>query len=329
MSIIKKWLHSTNPFRRAAARSDENGMKQILYHDAALKALLDANPADADYILWYNRFHPLKEDSNTKYSAFYSVQGAQEGKTVNVNLRLKAIKGQLGLAHNWFDRTAVIYRITNPARFKAIFSNGLQPFRGKKDKIISALSTLSSNIGADTNPLMEVIKAEIDAEYAIINPARITQNVAKKATGISSDALNLSINKALNMQFKNLGREIDKYADDVDMENKIKFCHDLDAVQVNPQKIFTIKLNHPETKEVAVRTLVFNSKLKAKAEGGNVKIYLATTLKGANSNAVEVTDGELLKFFASDFGITDYGRHRFITVVTESGAVISFKLELK
>jgi hypothetical protein len=149
MSVLVRWLFALNTFKRAAARSDENGMKQILYHDAALKALVDGYPADTDYPVWYNRFHPLKEDANTKYSAYYTVQSAQEGKTVNVNLRLKGIKGKVGMAHDWFNRTAAIYQISNPPRFKAIFPDGLSPFTGRKDKIIAALSTLSTNIGAE------------------------------------------------------------------------------------------------------------------------------------------------------------------------------------
>ncbi len=328
MSVIRRWLLALNTFRIVAKNSDENGMKQIIYHDAALKALVDAYGADTDYPVWYNRFHPLKEDANTKYNAYYTIQGAQEGKTVNVNAHIKGIQGELGLAHDWFNRTAVVYKISNPPRFKSIFPDGLKPFKGKKDKIIGALSTLSANIGADADPLMEAIKAEVDAEYAIINPARSGQKTAIKATGISSTTLNTAINTALNMEFRNYGLAVNKYAGDVNMEAELKFPFDLDAIQNGAQKIFTLTLNNPETKDVVVRTMVFNSRLRAKATGGSVKIYLATTLGGTNSTAVAITDGEPLDFIAADFGITDYGIHRFVTVVTASGTVISFMLQL-
>jgi hypothetical protein len=130
------------------------------------------------------------------------------------------------------------------------------------------------------------------------------------------------------MEFRNYGLAVNKYAADVNMEAELKFPFDLDAIQNTAQKIFNLTLTNPETKDVAVRTMVFNSRLRATTSAADVKIFLATTLGGTNSTAVVVTAGVSLSFTAADFGITDYGVHRYITVVAATGTVTSFMLQL-
>lgn len=139
MSLIRRWLGALSSFLTPAKKSDENGMRQIFYHDTALKAHMDAYPLDTDYPIWYNRFHPLMQDADAKYSAYYSVESVQEGKTDALSIRLSNIQGATGKARDWYNRTAAIYAISNPTRMKAIFTDGLKPFSGKKDKVISAV----------------------------------------------------------------------------------------------------------------------------------------------------------------------------------------------
>lgn len=175
---------------------------------------------------------------------------------------------------------------------------------------------------------MAAIKAEIDVEYGIIKPLRDAQKTAIKATGISSKSVSDSIKTALTMQWRNQGLEINKFADDVDSENLIKGFHDLEAIQQHSQKIFNLTLNNPETKDIAQRTMVFNSNLRAKADGGDVKIYLASTAGGTDSTPVVILDGQNIEFTAALFGITTYGVNRHLTVVTTSGTAITFMLQL-
>lgn len=328
MSLFRKWLHALNPFKTAAKRSDENGMRQIVFHDAVLASRVALFPTDTDYPIWYNRFHPLAVDANTKYSAYYGVQSTQEGQTTSLDTRIANIQGKTGKAHDWYNRISAIYATSNPGRFTAILPDGLKPFKGKKDRIIAALKTLSINIGSDTNTLMVAIKAEIDAEYAIIKPLRDAQLLAKGSTGISSTQLSNSIKAALTMQWRNHGLEVNKFADDPDCENILKSFHDLEAIQQSSQKEFNLTLHNPETRDVAQRTMVFNSRLRAKTTGGDVKIYLASTVGGVDSAAVLITAGHDVNFTAADFGVTNYGVNRHITVVTGTGTTINFMLQL-
>ena len=329
MADNRKWPYASNQFANVAAKSDENGMKQILFHDTLLKSYKDSFPADTDYSDWYTRFNPLRIDAESKYTAYYTQESAQEGKTENVDLKLKAIKGKYGMARDWYNRVAAIYAVTNPARFTAIYPNGLKPFyKNGKDKIISALSTLSQNIGTDANLLMIDIKAEVDAQYNIINPDRDTQKIAIATTGISRSALTGAITAALDMQFGDLGLEINKFRSDPDKERLIKSFHDLEIIQSHPQKIFNVTFTAPLTKDLVTRTMVFNSRLRAKATGGEVKIYLATTPGGTDSTAVTIADGQNKKFTAADFHVTDYGVSRHITVVYTGTAETHFTLQL-
>jgi hypothetical protein len=328
MSLLRRWFGALSSFVKPAKNSNENGMRQIFYHDSALKAYMDAYPLDTDYPIWYARFHPLAVAANTNYTTYYSVEGAQEGKTDGLKIRLSNIQGKEGKARDWYNRTAAIYAISNPPRMKAIFNDGLKPFSGKKDKVIAALSTLSTNIGADPNLLMADIKAEIDVEYGIIKPLRDAQKASIKTTGISFKTVSDSIKAALTMQWRNQGLEINKFADDVDSENLIKGFHDLEAIQQHSQAVFNLTLNNPETLDIAQRTMVFNSHLRAKATGGDVKLFLASTAGGTDSAAVVMLDGVDTPFTAAAFGITTYGVNRHLTVVTSSGTVIKFMLQL-
>jgi hypothetical protein len=329
MADDKKWLFSTNTFLTAAKGSHENAMKQIFFHDTTLKAYMEAFPLDADYIEWYGRFHPLRETANDDYNNYYSIEATQIGQTENVKLLLQGIKGKMGKARDWYNRTSAIYAISNPARMKGIYNKGLKPFNeGGKDNIIVALSTLSKNIGADTNVLMEAIKSEVDATYGSINPSRDNQKIAKKTTRISKGTLDNSILAALEMQFGNLGSEMLKFKSDPDMESLIKSFHDMGVIQQSQQKVFTLTLKSPQIADIAARTMVFNSTLRATTKGGDVKLYLGSKPGAIDSSPVLIKDGVPLKFIAKDFGVDDYGANRYLVAVTASGLKIDFMLQL-
>jgi hypothetical protein len=327
MAKDKKWLFALNTFI-SSARSDEDALKQIIFHDASLKAYIGAFPADVDYPIWYARFHPLRQTAEGNYTNFYSIEAAQMGQTENVDLQLAGVMGAKGKARDWYNRTAAVYAITNPARMKAIYPNLLKPFYKKgKDDIIAALNTLSKNIGADSNLLMVALKSEVDATFGIISPSRGAQTTAKKTTRISRTTLDKSLRAGLQMQFGDLGLEINKFMIDPDMETLIKSFHDLGVIQQNQQKIFNLTLTSPELKDVATRTMVFNSALRATTTGGDVNIYLASKPGGTDSTPVNVVNGVEKKFTAADFGVADYGVNRYLVVVTASGLKIDFMLQ--
>ncbi len=329
MAAGKYWSWSSDPFDGPAENSDENGMKQILFHDAAIKANMELYPLDLDFPIWYNRFHPLRIAAEAEYTIVYSIEGTGKSQTEIITRRLKGLKGKNGKGRDWYNRVSAINLITNPARITAIFPNGLKTInRGKKDVVIAFLLTMSKQMEGDTNPLMMAIKAEIDAEYAIIKPNRSTQQTTLKKKGITRTDLGTAIDLALKMQWGDLGLEINKFMNDPDSDVRIKAMHNLEEIQSSTQKVFNSTLTALETKDLVKRTLVFNSKLRCAVTSGDVWVYLSSTAGGTDSLPVKILNGVPKEFTASAFGITDYGLHCHITVVNRAGVKVSFLLQL-
>ena len=155
--------------------SHEKAYKMILFHDSQLKIYKELFPLDQDYIKMYDSTHPLMLDVELKFNSISATEWDQWSQTGTVNNFVKSLQGSLGKAHDWENRTAAVYGISNPMRFKQIWGVGLKKFNGTNAEAIGALLALSTAIGADANPLMIAIKAEVDAAYAIGNPAHHTQ----------------------------------------------------------------------------------------------------------------------------------------------------------
>jgi hypothetical protein len=329
MAEDRNWFSSMSPFVGPAEKNDENAIKQIIYHDAALAQYIESFPLDTDYPIWYARFHPLRVIAENNFNFVYGAVGTGKSQREIVTAGLLAIKGKEGKANDWYNRTKTVYLVSNPARVIAIFPHGLKDLTiGKIDNRIEAIKTASNQIGADTNLFMIAIKAEMDAEYAILKPDRTTQQSGKTNKGITRTTLRSSLNAALTMQWGDLGLEINKFRDDPDSEAKIKSFHNLVEIQQTAQKVFNPTLKALKSMFLAKRTMIGSSKLRIGATGGNVMVYLATTEGGTDSTGVPVTNGHTLTFTASLFGITDYGTHCYITVVNQSGVKVSFLLQL-
>src|ERR1035437_4448269 len=192
MATKDKLKFGENQFLTATRGSHDKAVKLLTFHVAVLQQMVIDFPLDTDYPVWLARTITLRNTAVTEYNNYYSVEAAQTGETKTVALGLKNIKGKAGKARDWYNRTAAIYAITDPARMQAIYPRGLKPFRGKIDNIIGALSTLASNIGLDATPLMVAIKNEVLIEYGIIIPDRTSQKSAFTATDRKSTRLNSS-----------------------------------------------------------------------------------------------------------------------------------------
>ena len=331
MSIDRSWPPANDPFEGPAADSDENGMKQIIFHDAAIAARLAIDPLDPLCVILQPRYHPLRVLAEADYTLAYGAESLQISQGQIVDAAIKAVQGKSGKAHDWLNRVNAVYLISNPARVKAIFTHGLEDFnRHGKDSIINTLHITSGNIGIDPSPAVMTVKAEIDAIYAIIHPDRDTQLSAIAQTGIRRGNLGTSIGNALTMQYGDLGLEINAamllpFADRAPF---IKSFHNVEEIQQTAQKLFNPTLTSHETLDIAKRTLVFNSKLRGKAIGGDVWIYLSSTAGGIDSTPVHVVDGHDLHFTAADFAILDYGVHCHLTAVNQAGVPVNFTLQL-
>ena len=324
--MANKFKYSLNEFLSQTVGSHDKAVKLGSYHLYKIIAYLLEYPLDADYQKMHDRTLPLVEDAELKHSLVNVAQAAQEGQREFVLERLAGIQGENGKAHDWFDRTKTIYFRLNKPRFKEIWYRGLKPFRGKMDDIIAALKTLSTNIGDDSNAEMMVIKAEIDAEYLLLNLGRMEQKTDMATTDIKTANLEKACVALMRMEYRNSGLLMDKHPDNED--DIQESFHDMELLIGKQQSEWNLHPTAHQTIDVAKRAQLFNSKMEALVIGGAGKLYLARTPGGMDSNAVDLVDGIKRKFTAALFGITDYVAHRYITFVNQSGVVVSFKLKL-
>ncbi len=318
--------YALDQFENQTKGSHEKAYKMILFHDSQLKIYKELFPLDQDYIKMYDRTHPLMLDVELKFNSISATEWDQWSQTGTVNNFVKSLQGSLGKAHDWENRTAAVYGISNPMRFKQIWGVGLKKFNGTNAEAIGALLALSTAIGADANPLMIAIKAEVDAAYAIGNPAHHTQEEKMGTTALKISQLHAACRAAMKMEYRNAGLLMDKFPEN---ENNIQSSfHDMALLQSKQQTEWNLTLEGRETKDVATRTQIPNSKFRATAMGGTAFMYLASTPGGIDSTPVELTDMLEKKFTAADFEVTDYAVNRHITVVNQMQLPIKFKLDL-
>jgi hypothetical protein len=312
------WSFIINMFINATRTSYKKALKLSNYHDSALAT---ASATDPGILLIYNRYHPLHIQFITKYNEWVSAGGSQEGQTLNVIQQVKLAKLKIDI---WDVAIQVLYPKNTP-RYKAIFPDGRKPFnRGGVDMNINAFNILSLNIGAD--PALATIKTEVDATYLLLDTARDNQEGAK-ATKIhgSGNVENARI-AIMTMQYRNAAWILDNFYDQ--RESMCSTLIDLQTLRDKQQKLFTLTLAPGETKAVLTRTFVADDELRLKVDGnGPVAFYLASTPGGTNSTAVIRNSNQDQKAILSEFGITDYGTHRHLTAVNQSGVETHIEVE--
>ncbi len=313
-------------FLSQTAKLPEKALKLFIYHLMCLKLYHEANPTDADFEKMYLRSKPIAEEFEAKLLIVRHTEGEKKSKTEGVDLALANIKGKTGYARQWYDKIKPIYYHTDKVRFDAIFPKGLKPFTGKKDSIITAVGTLSLNIGADTNPAMIAIKAEVDAQYLLIHPKRHDQIEVKAETGAQYDQLEEIRVRAMEMEYRNTGLLMDKFPKN---ENKIQDSfHDMELLLSKQQTLWDVAIDATTTIELTKRTLLAPTKLKATSHFGSASVYLSSTPGGTDSLPVALLEDIEKKFTAADFGITEYGLHRHITIKNTNNHAIRIKFKI-
>ncbi len=321
-----KLKYSLNEFLSQAGGSCEKAIMLFVFHVMCLRYAHTSNPTDADFTKMYERSVPLVEELQQKFTLVKSTEAAQISHTEDVKLRIIALQGETGLAHDWYDRVKSIYGKTNPVRFKAIFPKGLKPFKGKKDNIITAVGTLSLNIGSDINPLMVTLKAEVDATYHLINPSRMDQKEAIIATGKQWEELDNLCAAAMEMEHRNEGLLMDKFPKN---ENNIQESfHDMELLLGKQQTEWDVAIDPTTTKGLATRTLLAPIKLKGTSHFGSASLYLSSTAGGIDSTPVVFLEDIETKFTAADFHVTDYAVHRHLTLVNNNNVAVRVKLKI-
>lgn len=319
---MSTWHFLENQFLVQTQKSFKKALILSNYHDAALKKAMDDIPGDPDWATLYNRYHPLHLDYVNAYNNWKSAGGAQEGETLNVDQLLALMTANITV---WDEQISAVYSSTTP-RYKAIFPDGRKPFQtGSKDTRITAVLTLSTNIGADA--ALALVKGKVDTYYTSLNTARTTQEGAKTGTKAGSTMVDQNRITAMQMQYADLGFLMNKLSTDTET---IKIFFDVETLTDPAQTIWKGHLDPSENHPTLVHTFIATDEMRVKSTGNaDITVYLATTAGGTDSTPIVITAKHEQTFQASAFGITDYTTHRYLTIVNNSNTTETrFLLEL-
>lgn len=324
----KPWTYLVNQFINATKESYKKALKLSNYHDAALKTALDADPANPDWMLLYNRYHPVHLVYVDAYSQWKNAGGSQEGQTLNLEQHLELLVTK---AARWDAQVQVVYD-KKSVEYKTLFPNGRAPFTtGSYITRILALQTL----GTALTPFAALIatKMEVDAFYTTIDTVRDTQEGTKGTTKSKSEQVEDKRIVAMTEQYRDLGYLINLKAEDPDT---IAPFFELSILRNQRQSLFTGTLDTNENEPVLVHSFVADDELELEITQDpptpgihTVSFYLATIAGGTDSTPVTIIAGIVkTKIQASAFGISDYGTHRFLTAVNNSAQELHYKVEL-
>lgn len=332
MEII--WHYLINQFLSATAGNYKKMLKLSNYHDAYLLKMMTDNPADPDWNLLYNRYHPYHEVYNTEYTKWKTAGGIQKGQTLNLDQLLILLISKVSKWDVQLQNISGFEKGTT--NYTTIFPQGHKPLtKGAKTARINAVKVLGENMTsfALTNPAIAIIKSEVDTYYTNIDTARDTQEGAKGGTQQKSEELELKRKAVGTEQYRDLGFLINKGAE---VPLMIAPFFELQILREHDQVVFTGILDANENEAILIHSFVSDDELELEITGGTsvptslqIAFYLATTPGGTNSTPVyvQVNNGKLL-IQASAFGITNWGTHRHLTAINNSGSEVHYKVEL-
>lgn len=332
MEVI--WHYLINQFLSATAGNYKKALKLSNYHDAYLLKMLTDNPADPDWSMLYNRYHPFHELFVAEYTKWKTAGGIQKGQTLNLDQLLLLLISKVS---RW---DVQLQNITDfekgTTNYTTIFPQGHKPLtKGAKTARINAVKVLGENMTsfALTNPAIALLKSEIDTYYTTIDTARDTQEGAKGGTQQKSEQVETKRIDIAIEQYRDLGYLMNKGAETPLM---IAPFFELQVLREHDQVLFTGILDPGENEAILIHSFVSDDELELEITGGatvpsslQIAFYLSTTPGGTNSTPVyvQVNNGKLL-IQASAFGISNWGTHRHLTAINNSASEVHYKVEL-
>src|SRR3989304_2874521 len=299
----KIWKYLQNQFLVATRKNFKKALKLSNYHDALLKKAMNTDP-DPDWAFLYNRYNPLHLAYTSAYTAWKNAGGTQEGQTLNLDQLLLLLVTKVD---KWDVQVQNGFGKTSPD-YKKIFPDGRAPFNsGAINTRIIAVQTL----GVALTPYAALAAVKTQGKKKNKNPT-----------------------PAMTMQYGNLGFLTNKY-----MNNPLTIApfFELAELRGHQQVLFTGTLDPAENEPVLIHTFVADDEIrfqitidpKKSAPGkAQAEFYLATSAGGTYSTAVVITAGAEQKLFASAFGITDYGTHRYLTAINPGSSTLDYEIEL-
>jgi len=330
----KTWHYIVNQFINVTRDNYKKMLKLSNYHDARLKKMMNDNPADPDWAIMYNRYHPFHEAYVAAYTAWKSAGGKQKGQTLNTDQLLVLLIKKI---NKWDAMVQAIdgFEKGTPNHL-ALFPKGHKPFvQGAKAAKVNAVKVLSESLTpfSLSNPGILAVKGLVDSFFTLLNSASATHEGTKGGTKSKSAEVEVQRVIVGTEQYRSLGSLIVKCAD---KPLTIASFFELVVLRDHLQVLFTGTLAASENEPVLTHSFVADDELALEitttepvTPQTQVAFYLATTAGGTNSTPVLITaNAAKTTIQISDFGISDYGTHRFLTVVNLSSVELYYKVEL-
>jgi hypothetical protein len=309
--MIRRWHFLINQFLVATRNNYKKAVKLSRSHDNRLKKQMDNHPADTDYPIAYNRYHPLHLDLEAAYNKWKSKGGLQIGETLSLIQLLALLPNQI----QKIDVKIQAIHEKGSTRWIQLFPNAHIPFyRGAQDTRIGAVNSLSESIGSEV--ALEAIKTEVDAIHAALVAAKTEQDGAVTTTDESSNIVEKARYVAMVTQYQNVGFFINKFPEDPD---SIEILFDVETLTNPEQTIWKGHLDPLEIHPTLIRTFAAGDMMRLKSNGdGDIKAYLASTPGGIDSSEINITANHELIFDVADFHVTNYAVNRYLTIINKS-----------
>ena len=305
------WHFTINQFLVATRNNYKKALTLSIEHDLRQKSCMENNPGDPDYVLAYNRYHPLHEALQMAYVQWKSQGGMQKGDTLSVRQLLKLLPGKI----NTIDRKIQDVHEKGSARYKQLFPHYHKPFyRGSIDERISAVNALSKTMGDE--PALAALKIMADNAYDALLASKAEQTGAKSITSVKSSQMETARINAMVCQYQNVGFYINKFPT---QPERIESLFDVSTLTNPEQVIWRGQLDAGEIHPLMVHTFYPGDIIRIKGIGpADIKAYLASTPGGTDSIAVLITANHSLKFDVTKFEVSDHAVHRYLTLVNTS-----------
>jgi len=290
----RTWIYFLNPFLNAAKESFKQAVKISTFHDSALKALSDTNPA---FLPMYTTYHALHLALVAAYNEWMLSGGTHHGATLTLQQLITLLSP--GKLNQWDPLIQAVYAKGTP-QYGAIFPQGRKPFhRSTIQSRINAVGVLSGALSS--NPALAAVKLDVDAFLLLLNNALTGQGADETDTEIETVTLKNSVENAMVQMFSNYGTLVQ---DNPVSIAEYDYVFDLETIRNHEQLVFTGTLDGNKDHTVMKHTFAPTDPLTLKAKETALKYYLAAkTADGpAGYTVIDVAANTDLEIEASAFG---------------------------
>jgi len=316
----KPWHFTVDQFVNSTKKNFKKAMGLSNYSHAYMLNKMNVEPGDPDWATFFGWIDPGHQSMVGDYTKLATERALRKGHTASLDQLLAALPNE---AEDWEYIVLGEYKKGTP-EYISIFPNGRAPFgKGSKDARIQAVKTLGENLAP--HAALAGLKTTVDDHYTTLDNSRDTQLGTKGDVAALSANLDASRIVAMRNLYRLLGGLIAKY---YQTPGLIAPFFDLALLRDIRQTLWTATLDSGESRNLFTRTFVMDDELRIELQGpGPVALYLASSPGGTDSDPVITPGNTEHTIVVTAFNVSNYGAHRYLTAVNQSGAETHLEVE--